>query len=137
MQWVCDCEYGGQYCSCCLSPRPLEQSEAHKGQACCPLAPRSGRSSQPVSSTEAPAPFSDVNECASHPCQNGGACTHGVNSFSCQCPDGFGGPTCETGKRSLLGPRGPTGCRPGPGFRLSQSQGLTGHRAWLRAHQLW
>ncbi|XP_074172469.1 sushi, nidogen and EGF-like domain-containing protein 1 isoform X10 [Rhinolophus sinicus] len=37
-----------------------------------------------------------VNECASHPCQNGGACTHGVNSFSCQCPDGFGGPTCET-----------------------------------------
>lgn len=37
-----------------------------------------------------------MNECASHPCQNGGACTHGVNSFSCQCPDGFGGPTCET-----------------------------------------
>ncbi|KAM5271039.1 sushi, nidogen and EGF-like domain-containing protein 1 isoform 3-T4 [Hipposideros larvatus] len=40
----------------------------------------------------------DVNECASHPCQNGGACTNGINSFSCQCPDGFGGPTCETAK---------------------------------------
>ncbi|XP_060254330.1 sushi, nidogen and EGF-like domain-containing protein 1 isoform X5 [Ovis aries] len=38
----------------------------------------------------------DVNECASHPCQNGGTCTHGVNSFSCQCPAGFRGPTCET-----------------------------------------
>ncbi|XP_069349357.1 sushi, nidogen and EGF-like domain-containing protein 1 isoform X3 [Eulemur rufifrons] len=38
----------------------------------------------------------DVNECASHPCQNGGTCTHGVNSFSCRCPAGFGGPTCET-----------------------------------------
>uniref|UniRef100_A0A8C5KE78 Sushi, nidogen and EGF-like domain-containing protein 1 n=1 Tax=Jaculus jaculus TaxID=51337 RepID=A0A8C5KE78_JACJA len=38
----------------------------------------------------------DVNECASHPCQNGGTCTHGVNSFSCQCPAGFRGPTCES-----------------------------------------
>ncbi|XP_006746731.1 sushi, nidogen and EGF-like domain-containing protein 1, partial [Leptonychotes weddellii] len=38
----------------------------------------------------------DVNECASHPCQNGGTCTHGVNSFRCRCPAGFRGPTCET-----------------------------------------
>ncbi|XP_074154067.1 sushi, nidogen and EGF-like domain-containing protein 1 [Sminthopsis crassicaudata] len=38
----------------------------------------------------------DVNECASHPCQNGGTCTHGVNTFSCQCPPGFKGPTCGT-----------------------------------------
>ncbi|XP_062936120.1 sushi, nidogen and EGF-like domain-containing protein 1 [Cynocephalus volans] len=38
----------------------------------------------------------DVNECDSHPCQNGGTCTHGVNSFSCQCPASFTGPTCET-----------------------------------------
>ncbi|XP_036028748.1 sushi, nidogen and EGF-like domain-containing protein 1 isoform X1 [Onychomys torridus] len=38
----------------------------------------------------------DVNECASHPCQNGGTCTHGVNSFSCQCPAGFEGLTCES-----------------------------------------
>ncbi|XP_045651830.1 sushi, nidogen and EGF-like domain-containing protein 1 isoform X1 [Ursus americanus] len=37
----------------------------------------------------------DVNECASHPCQNGGTCTQGINRFSCQCPAGFGGPTCE------------------------------------------
>ncbi|XP_058521199.1 sushi, nidogen and EGF-like domain-containing protein 1 [Ochotona princeps] len=38
----------------------------------------------------------DVDECASHPCQNGGTCTHGVNSFSCECPAGFSGLTCET-----------------------------------------
>ncbi|XP_006893554.1 PREDICTED: sushi, nidogen and EGF-like domain-containing protein 1 [Elephantulus edwardii] len=38
----------------------------------------------------------DVDECASHPCKNGGTCTHMVNSFSCQCPAGFRGPTCET-----------------------------------------
>ncbi|XP_007667372.2 sushi, nidogen and EGF-like domain-containing protein 1 isoform X3 [Ornithorhynchus anatinus] len=38
----------------------------------------------------------DVNECVSHPCQNGGTCTHGINSFSCRCPAGFKGPICET-----------------------------------------
>ncbi|XP_053453179.1 sushi, nidogen and EGF-like domain-containing protein 1 isoform X2 [Nycticebus coucang] len=38
----------------------------------------------------------DVNECTSHPCQNGGTCTHSANTFSCQCPAGFRGPTCET-----------------------------------------
>lgn len=63
-----------------------------------------------------PPRFPDVNECASHPCQNGGTCTHGVNSFSCQCPAGFRGPTCETGKRSPPGPtrQGPQGARNGP-----------------------
>ncbi|XP_048200335.1 sushi, nidogen and EGF-like domain-containing protein 1 isoform X4 [Perognathus longimembris pacificus] len=40
----------------------------------------------------------DVNECTSHPCQNGGICTHGINSFSCQCPEGFQGPTCESAR---------------------------------------
>lgn len=53
--------------------------------------------------------FSDVNECASHPCQNGGTCTQGINRFSCQCPAGFGGPTCEAGKSSGPGPYSPTG----------------------------
>lgn len=54
-----------------------------------------------------PAHVSDVNECASQPCQNGGTCTHGVNSFRCQCPAGFGGPTCETGKRNSRWPPWP------------------------------
>ncbi|XP_036757174.2 sushi, nidogen and EGF-like domain-containing protein 1 isoform X1 [Manis pentadactyla] len=51
----------------------------------------------------------DVNECASHPCQNGGTCAHGVNSFSCQCPAGFGGPTCE----AVQSPCATKGCEHG------------------------
>ncbi|XP_071475575.1 sushi, nidogen and EGF-like domain-containing protein 1 isoform X1 [Marmota flaviventris] len=51
----------------------------------------------------------DVNECASHPCQNGGTCTNGVNSFSCECPAGFRGPTCE----SALSPCDSTECQNG------------------------
>uniref|UniRef100_A0A2K6F420 Sushi, nidogen and EGF-like domain-containing protein 1 n=1 Tax=Propithecus coquereli TaxID=379532 RepID=A0A2K6F420_PROCO len=60
----------------------------------------------------------DVNECASHPCQNGGTCTHGVNSFSCRCPAGFGGPACETGKRKPPSPSGSAGCRSEPSAPL-------------------
>uniref|UniRef100_A0A8B9ZPZ5 Sushi, nidogen and EGF like domains 1 n=1 Tax=Anas zonorhyncha TaxID=75864 RepID=A0A8B9ZPZ5_9AVES len=38
----------------------------------------------------------DVDECLSHPCQNGATCINGVNSFSCQCLPGFRGASCET-----------------------------------------
>jgi hypothetical protein len=37
---------------------------------------------------------SNVNECSSQPCLNGGTCVDGVDSFSCQCATGFSGPTC-------------------------------------------
>ncbi|XP_010836094.1 PREDICTED: sushi, nidogen and EGF-like domain-containing protein 1 [Bison bison bison] len=80
----------------------------------------------------------DVNECASHPCQNGGTCTHGVNSFSCQCTAGFRGPTCETGKRSPPGPtrQGPQGARNGParpggqGHQVSMLHGPCPRGGW-------
>ncbi len=42
--------------------------------------------------------FSDINECASNPCQNGGVCMDGINRYVCQCPPGFGGPNCDVGK---------------------------------------
>ncbi len=41
--------------------------------------------------------FSDIEECASDPCQNGATCFEGIDSYLCQCPDGYEGTNCETG----------------------------------------
>ncbi|XP_056270868.1 sushi, nidogen and EGF-like domain-containing protein 1 isoform X4 [Pseudoliparis swirei] len=38
----------------------------------------------------------DVDECASHPCQNGGTCEDQINSFLCRCAPGYTGTQCET-----------------------------------------
>ena len=40
--------------------------------------------------------LSDVNKCSSNPCQNEGVCMDGVNSYTCQCRDGYSGANCET-----------------------------------------
>ncbi|KAK2160092.1 hypothetical protein LSH36_140g00016 [Paralvinella palmiformis] len=39
---------------------------------------------------------SDIDECLSSPCQNGGTCTDEVNGYSCTCVAGFTGTNCET-----------------------------------------
>ena len=39
----------------------------------------------------------EIDECASDPCLNGGTCTDNVGSFSCACANGFMGPTCDDG----------------------------------------
>eukprot|EP00794_Sanderia_malayensis_P013908 gene13908-15357_t len=44
----------------------------------------------------------DVNECASSPCQNGGTCSDAVNSYTCQCMQGFAGTRCETDVNECL-----------------------------------
>ena len=38
----------------------------------------------------------DVNECTSTPCLDGGTCLDGDNEFSCLCVQGFDGILCQT-----------------------------------------
>ncbi|XP_052240048.1 fibropellin-1-like [Dreissena polymorpha] len=38
----------------------------------------------------------DPNDCQSAPCQNGGACTDGLATFTCSCAAGYTGATCAT-----------------------------------------
>ena len=40
--------------------------------------------------------WTDINECASNPCQNLGTCTDGINMFTCNCIQGFTGVACQT-----------------------------------------
>ena len=40
---------------------------------------------------------SDIDECASSPCQNGGTCIDGINSHTCNCVPGHAGDNCEIG----------------------------------------
>ena len=43
----------------------------------------------------------DINDCEGSPCKNGGECKDGVNNFTCTCPEGYTGETCE-GKFVIL-----------------------------------
>ncbi|XP_071950470.1 uncharacterized protein [Antedon mediterranea] len=37
----------------------------------------------------------DIDECATGPCHNGGACTDGIASYTCSCTTGFYGSVCQ------------------------------------------
>ena len=43
---------------------------------------------------------SDISECASSPCQNGGTCRDLVNAFTCDCAAGYEGIHCQSSKCS-------------------------------------
>ena len=42
--------------------------------------------------------YSDIDECASNPCQNDGICADGVNRYDCTCESGYTGADCETSR---------------------------------------
>ena len=44
----------------------------------------------------------DTDECASNPCQNGGACSDGVNKYNCVCQSGYEDANCQTGRSDCL-----------------------------------
>lgn len=46
--------------------------------------------------------FTEIDECATDPCQNGGSCTDLVASYSCVCVAGYEGNNCETGTKYFL-----------------------------------
>ena len=43
----------------------------------------------------------DINECSSGPCRNGGTCLDLINRFECQCVAGYTGTECEIGNKFL------------------------------------
>ena len=44
--------------------------------------------------------IADIDECSPDPCQNGGKCVDGIDSYSCECVTGFTGDTCGESKLS-------------------------------------
>ncbi|MFT7622194.1 MAG: hypothetical protein ACI9WU_001362 [Myxococcota bacterium] len=45
----------------------------------------------------------DVDECASEPCLNGGTCVDGIATFTCECSAGFDGEHCQTNINDCAG----------------------------------
>ena len=60
-----------------------------------------------ISSTSLQTPYTltvipaTIDYCTPNPCQNGGRCTNGQDSFTCRCLDGFTGITCDQGIQVL------------------------------------
>ena len=40
----------------------------------------------------------DIDDCSPNPCQNGGTCADGINTYDCVCAAGYRGADCEQSK---------------------------------------
>uniref|UniRef100_A0AAZ3QN22 Fibulin-7-like n=1 Tax=Oncorhynchus tshawytscha TaxID=74940 RepID=A0AAZ3QN22_ONCTS len=70
--------------------------------------------------------WSDINECASSPCLNGGTCVDEMNQFSCTCTKGWAGATCQSPvPTSTKQNRGTTHCTCDPGYTISGRDGTS------------
>ncbi|CAH1252798.1 SNED1 [Branchiostoma lanceolatum] len=87
--------------------------------------------SQSVTFSKVVATCTDIDECASSPCQNGGACTDLHNSYSCTCAVGWEGENCELDKNECATVTCDAGyqCRDFPGFYVCLPQGLQLNRS--------
>ena len=45
--------------------------------------------------------LADVDDCSPNPCEHGGSCTDGVNSYDCDCVTGYTGSNCQTGTECI------------------------------------
>ena len=55
-----------------------------------------------MNSTFFSVPLPEIDDCVNHTCANGGSCTDGINSYSCNCLVGFTGNYCQIGMLDLL-----------------------------------
>jgi len=46
--------------------------------------------------------WTDIDECASNPCQDGGSCIDQINGYTCNCSNSTTGVNCERGKAPYI-----------------------------------
>ena len=46
--------------------------------------------------------ITDIDDCAEHPCKNGGTCQDKVAGYMCKCISGYTGTNCDTGSLFAL-----------------------------------
>ncbi|XP_019639766.1 PREDICTED: fibropellin-1-like [Branchiostoma belcheri] len=76
----------------CSAAHPLP---FHGGMSCVQIY-NYALSQQEVQDAQNACTESGIDECAPNPCQNGGTCINGLNSYHCHCTVGYGGELCLT-----------------------------------------
>lgn len=82
-QFTCECQEGfrGTYCH---ESKPPSRTVAN--------------GAPPPPTPHALSSLSDINDCESNPCHNGGTCIDKVSVYQCICADGWEGDHCEISK---------------------------------------